>query len=192
MRIELSRYEIQYLLSLLDPVQDQELADKLWGQMGSRTVADYYEKRPYLDKPKFTPAEGPAFPHEGRLYPVVLPDGWTAEEVAIIENQRRVTEEAQRAMAQVKPSRNPQDAAGAEFAQPEMPEFWQIQKVEVGETNSAGDPCILIDPAGYSVFRCGRGHGYVGNNPAVRGCTYCAATEGSGSTTVSDSDDSNW
>ena len=102
--------------------------------------------------------------------------------VASINSEKRATWIAQMKMQRRPHNLNQFDAANADFAPPDRPAHWSIQKVEVGQRNSVGDECIqIID--GFSVCVCSNKHAYVMNNPAVPGCTQCAATGRSASAT---------
>lgn len=46
--------------------------------------------------------------------------------------------------------------------------------IEVGATNSVGDKCVGRNGDNFSVYQCPQGHGYIANNPAIKGCTACA------------------
>lgn len=95
--------------------------------------------------------------------------------LATINNERRATWLAQSRMQRHVPSLNPLDATGAEFAPPDRPAHWSIERVAVGQKNAVGDMCTGVTPEGLSVCVCPRGHGYIMNNHAVPGCTMCAA-----------------
>jgi hypothetical protein len=61
-----------------------------------------------------------------------------------------------------------------------LPVEYKIERTAKGEKNSVGDTCVDLTPEGFSIFQCSNGHGYVANNPAVRGCTTCAVAGNNG------------
>lgn len=104
---------------------------------------------------------------------------WTQEEIDAVNTERMSTWKAQMRMQRRPHNLNSRDAANADFAPPEFEsaqarEAYRIVFTEVGAKNSVGDVCIDIAD-GLSVFVCPNRHGYVANNPAVPGCTMCAA-----------------
>lgn len=118
---------------------------------------------------------------------------WTQEEVDAVNNERMATWKAQMRMQRRPHNLNNKDAANADFAPPEFESAqaranYRVVLTEVGGKNSVGDTCIeIVD--GLSVFVCPNSHGYVANNPAVPGCTMCAATGRSSSSASSIAED---
>ena len=120
---------------------------------------------------------------------------WTQEEIDAVNTERMSTWKAQMRMQRRPHNLNNKDAANADFAPPEFESAqaraaYRVVLTAVGAKNSVGDTCIeIVD--GMSVFVCSNGHGYVANNPAVPGCTMCAATgrSSSSSSFAADADD---
>jgi hypothetical protein len=104
------------------------------------------------------------------------PQEFSDAEVATVNEERRVTWEAQRKMQDRTLSATSGIAyTNHESQRPQHHEGHPLDRTPLGQTNRFGEKCIGIDAnSGCSIFQCKEGHAYVANNPFVVGCTECA------------------
>ena len=185
-----SRLELREILRCVERTDcEPEVIDKLRAEIGMPTPATFQSvvraNGARVDGiPTPPPIDGPG-PQYMTDYEIAAmralcasrepPQEFTDADVMTVNEERRLTWEAQRKMRDRTLPMSGIAYTNHESQRPQHHAGRPLEKYAVGEVNRYGEKCIgLDDHSGCSIFECKEGHAYVDNNPFVLGCTECA------------------